>query len=219
MSWTMIRFVNMAMKELGLVGGEQNELLSFHDSARQRAVDIIIQKTNETIHELYTTSTSPLPTETRERDIVLLKDIREYLLPDNLAQIRWPLINSRDGMRIDPYRGGYERMRVDQLQSDKFKGTPVGACIHPSTGKLYLDSHPLAADAGRRYTLFYDRTLVMEDEGDILPFNDPAAFAIVSAVVERYRGSQRGGMDEGVYWASMARAMENAGMKIRRRRW
>ncbi len=219
MAWTMLRFVNQTLKELGLVGGEQEELLSFSDSARQRPIDVIIQKTNETVHEIYTSSTTPIPTETRERDIVLVAGRRDYVLPESLAQIRYPLINSADSMRIDEYEGGYLKMRADQLQPDQWVGTPYRACIHTGSGRLYMERFPQDQDAGRIYTMIYDRDLALEDEGDIFPFRDMAARALVAAVVERYKQSQRGGMDEGVYWASVSRATEYAGMKIRKSIW
>ncbi len=219
MSWTMLRFVNQVMRELGLVGGEQTELQSFTDSSRQRMVDSIIQKTNETVHELYSATTTPIPTETRERDIVLRENIRSYQLPDSLAQIRWPLVNSKDSMRIDEYLGGYDQMRQDQLQQHMFRGTPYYACIHPNDGKLFMDRFPQAGDAGRTYRIFFDRTLTLESEDDIFPFKATSCYALVAAVAERYRGAHRGGLDSNVYWGSMARAQEYANLKIRKHVW
>ena len=215
----MLLFVNKALKQLGLVGGEQEELLSFQDSSRRRSIDVIIEKANETVHELYTGSTSPIPSETREKLIHLEEGKRLYPLPENLIQIRWPLINERDSMTIYEWPGGYDRLREFQLKRDQFRGTPYRAVIHPNDGKLYMDRIPLSSDEGRPYTLYYDRMLRIDAEGDIFPFNDMVATAILPAVVERYKESQRGRFNSDIYNASMARAMDLAKMKVRRRQW
>lgn len=184
---TLLNGVNAVLKKRKLVEGDATALTSLTDSSRQLYIDSAIALWNEAIDELYTTMNTPLPKEQATTTITLVNGTRDYTLPSDLVQIRWPLIDETNGQVIEEYPGGYDQMRRDQLIPSNFTGLPIYGAISPVDEKLYFDRIPQSTEAGLVYTLAYDKDLALATESDTFPFSDAVYRALVPVVAEFMR--------------------------------
>ena len=116
---------------------------------------------------------------------------RDYALPSNLIQIRWPLIDETNGQYISEYPGGYDQIVIDQIFPDNYHGLPHLGAIRTTDGQLYVDFIPQSAENGRVYTLRYDKDLSLSTATDTFPFDDVVFRALVPAVAEMWKRDKR----------------------------
>lgn len=190
MAKTLLNAVNDVAKRLRLIGGDAGAFSSLTDSARQTEIDVIVQVWNQTIRQMYSLARQPLPIEEGTDTITLQTGVREYDLPADLLQIRYPLTDSTNNNRIWEYPGGFDRMDKDQIDPDSYTGLPRRACISPQTGKLRFDYAPTAADNGKAYTLRYDKEFTFSAAADTFPFPDAVEDALVPVVADIYRAEK-----------------------------
>ena len=169
-------------------------LVSLVSTSQQRFIDQAVGLWLDSIQDIYTLSKRPAPTEVREAEppIVLQEDRRDYALPDNLVQIRWPIEDRETGLRIYQYPGGFEQMRRDQRIPSMWKGLPIRACINPIDRTLWMERYPTAAEAGRVYTLTYDADMLPKAASDIMPFEDNVFQAMVPLVAMLWENAENG---------------------------
>lgn len=211
MAYTFLQAINMSMKRVGEIAGDQGELVSFDDSARQPKVDVMRQVWNEALHHLYSTINVPMPKQMSVQNITLALNEREYDLPTDFIEIDWPLINESDGQVINCYVGGWRQMRRDQLQPDTYTGLPYWAVVSPVTGKLRMDRAPTSSEAGRVYVLSYFKRLRLYHTFDAFPFNDMVVDALVPAVAEGYRDDYQNTFNGAKYRKHFAQAARMLG--------
>jgi len=174
---------------------------------------------NETVDQVCNMMGIAHPGEPGSFDITLVAGQREYDLPTNLVQIRWPLMDFTDGNQIDEYPGGYEQMRIDQFIPGDWLGLPYAAVINPITGLLRLEREPTSAEDGRIYSMLYDKDLAMVDEADTFPFSDATYRALVPAVAEGWERLKRNDFDSTMYNKNLARALNFSNKVNRRTHW
>ena len=191
MAKTLLQGVNDVLKKVGFIAGDSGELASLTNSARQTEIDISVQNFNSVIEELYDLTEVPRPDEYSTTDITLVADDRDYQLPNDLVQIRWPLIDRTNGYTIHPYPGGFDAMRVHQRISSDYTGRPLYGCIRPSDGELYLDRIPQSADAGLVYECAYDKDVSLSSATDTFPFSDACYRQVVLCVAEKWKEERR----------------------------
>lgn len=205
---TLLDGVNRVLQRVGLIAGDQGELTTLVDSARQQEIDNAVQVWNEVIEDLYDLSKRAMPKESAEADITLQTGVREYDLPNNLVQIRWPLIDETNNHYISQFPGGFAKLRAYQVNPDEFTGRPYRAVISPITDKLYMEHIPTAAEDGSVYKLFYDKDISLSVAADEFPFRDVVFRSLTPAVIEAYQ-YYRKGKDvyvDATYQRSMAKA-------------
>lgn len=205
MAKTLLNSVNAIFRRVGLVSGDNSELTSLTDSARQVSVDQAVQVINEGVAELYTTAEISLPNEQAESTITLLLATRDYSLASTLIQLRWPLIDKTNTQFIHHYPGGYNAMLLGDPEQDD-TGLPHYGAIRPTDGKLYLDRAPNSEDVGKVYTYQYEKTLRMTLSADTVPFNDTIFDAMVPAWVQLFKRERRNEFDEALYVLNIGRA-------------
>lgn len=203
---TLLDGVNSLFKRVQLIAGESGNLTSLTDSARQEDIDVAVMAWNEVIEDLFSRSNIAMPIEVAEQTITLVTGQREYALPDNLVQIRWPLMQQTDGFYIHQYEGGWEQMRRDQITPSSYTGRPFLGSINPTTGNLYLDRAPTAAENGDVYSLIYDKDVSLENAGDTMPFADIVYRSLVMAATEVWKFYRRNQFSDGAYDRSLAKA-------------
>lgn len=204
---TLINGVNDVLKRTGVIQGQSQEFATLTSTNRQQSIDIAVQVWNETIDSVFSKTKQPLTRETEIRDIVLANGVREYKLPSNLVQIRWPLIDEDNTQYITEYPGGYEQLRIDlSLQNDP-TGLPLLGAINTSNNLLSLDRTPTSTQAGRVYKLFYDRDTVMAEAADRFPFDDIVYRAMIPAVAHIWREAKQKPFDAGERDRALAIAM------------
>lgn len=205
MAKTLLTAVNDTLKRVKQIQGDSGELTTFADSPRQNYIDTAIQIWNEIIVEVYTISELPLPGAVGSSSVVL-SATREYTLPGDLEQIRYPLIDEVNGRFIAEYPGGFEAMRRDQPQPSTYLGTPNFAVINPETGLLRLDVVPDGDTIGETYQMVYDKTISLTATTDLFPFQDSVVDALMPAVAEMWKKEQQGSFDSGVFGFHLGRA-------------
>ena len=190
---TLLDGVNDVLIRVGQIDS-QSKLVSLINQSRQRYIDSIVFLWRDSVQDIYTLTSKPMPIEMKEADppIVLVADKREYDLPDDLIQIRWPLEDRVNGLRIYNYPGGYETMRWDQRIPDRWEGLPYRACINPINRKLRMDRTPLVQEDGRVYQLSYDRTVIPQQQFDVMPFEDDVYESMVPLVTMMFEMKQAG---------------------------
>ena len=188
---TLLDGVNAVLKRVTLVGSDNALLTNLVDSPRQSYIDTAIQVWNEAVDQLYALTDDPKPNELVETTITLMANDRDYLLPSDLVQIHWPLIDETNGLFIRDYPGGYSQMVIDQIFPNNYQGVPHYGAIRPTDGQLYLDYIPQAEEEGRIYRLRYDRDVYLVNHFDSFPFKDVVFRAMVPAVAEMWKREKR----------------------------
>lgn len=204
---TLLDGVNEVLKRTGIIQGESEQFTSLTGNNRQSSVDVCVQVWNETVDEVFSKTKTPFPRETATRQIILANTIREYVLPDNLVIIRWPLLDTTNTQRIDKYPGGYERLRIDLSYQANPTGLPTLGALNTSNNKLSLDRIPTTVEAGRSYEILYDRDTVMTEETDLYPFNDIVFRNFVPAVAHKWREAKQKPFDAGERNRALSTAM------------
>lgn len=191
MAKTLLNGTNEVLRKVGFITGESGELSSLTDSARQVEIDIVTRNWNTVVSELYSLSGMPHPQEVATSTITLVTGQREYDLPTDLLQIRYPIIYETDQHEVLEYPGGYEQMRKDQLNPADYDGRPNYAVISPITGKLRFDYAPTATENGNGYTLYYDKEILLAVAADEFPFSETVFNHLVNVVAEDWKRDQR----------------------------
>lgn len=218
MSKTLLQGVNEVLNRAGITT-QSGAISSFDTPSKQVYIDLAIQIWNETIDAVCNFMGEPHPGETGSSTITLVTNQREYDLPSDLVQIRWPLIDQTNGNYIDEYPGGYEQMRIDQPLPADWTGLPYSAVINPTTGDLRLDRTPTSTENGKAYDMLYDKDLVLSATTDTFPFTDATFRALVPAVTEGFERLKRNDFDSTMYNRSLARALNFTNKVNRRTHW
>ena len=203
MAKTLLDGVN---EVLSLVSVISSDLASLTDSAKQVFIDTAIQKWNESIDNLYMTANQPRAKSFEADSIVLVADLRDYALPKDLSQLRFPLRDETNGNHILLWEPGYEDLISKQLIPGNFTGLPNFACVRPDTGDLYLDTLPTSADAGREYKYLYYKDKALTLAADKMPFTDIVFRAMVPAVAELWKAEKESSFNEKAWRRDMGRA-------------
>ena len=218
MSKTLLNGVNDMLTRVGIVDAN-GTLSSLTNAGKQLFIDLSVQVWNETVDEVCNMMGIPHIAETGSSTITLVTSTREYALPSNLVQIRWPLIDQTNGRYIDEYPGGYQQMRVDQQIPADWTGMPYYATINPTTGYLRMETAPESTENGNAYDLFYDKDLVMDTYDDTFPFSDATYRALLPVVTEGWERRKRNDFDIEEYRKQLSRALAFANKVNRRSHW
>lgn len=218
MSKTFLDGVNAVLMRAGILAAD-GLLSTFDDTAKQIYIDLAQTTWNETVDEVCNLMGIPHTGETGSSIITLATGTREYDLPTDLVQLRWPLIDQTNGHYITEYPGGYEQMRIDQQIPGDWTGLPYTAAINPTTGDLRMDRAPTASEAGNSYDVIYDKDLSMVDETDTFPFSDAVYRALVPVVTELWERKKRNDFDLADARRSLSRAVAFANKVNRRSHW
>ena len=90
---TLLDGVNAVLKRVTLVNSDNAILTDLTDSSRQSYIDTAVQVWNEAVDELYAITSQAKPNELVETTITLVDQDRDYVLPADLVQIHWPLVD------------------------------------------------------------------------------------------------------------------------------
>jgi hypothetical protein len=219
MSKTLLNGVNDVLKRLNHIKGNSGELTSLTDSQRQVVIDLTIQAWNECIIDLYDSINEPLPNELSTTNITLATGTRDYSLPTDLVQIRWPLHDKTNGRYIDEYPGGYEMLSIDQAIPTNYTGPPSYGTIRPTDGHLYIDTVPTSAENGLVYELLYDKSLIMSSAASTFPFSDTAYQMLITPVTELVKRDLTKTFDDKFYKKRMAQAVKLIAKRQSRTQW
>lgn len=217
--YQLLDAVNSVLKRVKIIAGANGQLTSLTDSPRQTMVDTVVQVINETIHELYSTSELPIPLESNTQNVTLVTGQREYVLSPTPEAIRYPLIDTTHGAYVTEYPGGYEQMRVDQLQPASWTGLPSSAVLNPTNGKLRFNTAATINENGRVFELLYDQRVHLINATDTFPFSDTVVDSLVPAWSELWKREQRNSFDQVLYNASFGRASRYLTQRPMRRKW
>lgn len=218
LSKTLLEGVNDILNRTNITSAA-GEVSSLTNAGKQVYIDTIVQIWNETLDLCCNQMGIPKVGETASSTITLVTDTREYDLPSDLVQLRWPLIDHTNGHYIWEWPGGYERMRIDQFTPADWTGLPYHAAINPTTAKLRLDRTPTSAENGNTYDVLYDKDLVMSTDTDTFPFTDAAYRAVVPVVAEVFERRNRNDFDEKEYRENLSRALSFMNRVNRRTHW
>lgn len=191
MAKTLLEMTNEVLRKVGFITGESGALTTLTDSARQVEIDIVKRNLNTAISEMYLLAKKPLPQEMASSTITLVTGTREYALPSDLEQIRYPLVNETTGDEIFEYAGGFDQMRQDQRIPGDYTGQPSCAAISPINGTLRFDYIPTADENGDQFTLYYDKALALDVAADTVPFTDTVANHLVNVIAEDWKRDRR----------------------------
>lgn len=179
------------LRNAGFITGESGALTSLTDTARQVEIDIAKKVINTCISEVYSLANTPIPVEMAVSNITLVAGQREYDLPSNLVQIRYPIIFEEDRHAVLEYRGGFDEMRKEQLNPSDYTGQPQHACINPTNGKLRFDYTPTSEEAGDLYKLYYDKEMLLDAAEDEISFSDTASNHLVEVATIDWKFKRR----------------------------
>jgi len=219
---SLLNCVNETLKRLKRIQGDQAALTSLTDSSRQIWIDVTVQVINEGIDVLYDASNVRKPLEVSETttEVTLVLNQREYTLPTDLVQLRWPGLDETNGMFIERYPGGYDQLRKDQPRPDTgYEGTPIYGVINPLNEKLRLDHRPTAADVGKVYIFEYDKDLVLADATDTVPFKDAVFRSMVPAWAQLVQRDMKRDFDAPIFEAAIGQAARFLNQEQRRTHW
>lgn len=206
---TLLNGVNEVLKKAKLIQGDSGLLTSLTDSARQLWIDNAIQAWNETIEELYSVASEPMPKELAENTITLATNDRDYALQSDLVILHWPFLDETTGQKIYEWKGDYLSLTNSQTIPANYTGLPRYGVIRPTDGELYLDYIPTSQENGLIYKYRYDKDISVSVAADAFPFEDIVFRALVPAVTEIFNLYFRREMSESLYNQSMGRAARN----------
>lgn len=203
--------MNASLKRARVIQGDAGELTSFTDSARQNDIDLTIQLWNELITDMYGMGLFKIGTD--EDTITLVDDSSntqrtEYSLASDFEEFANDvMVDQTNGREMFPYPGGYSKMFRDQIIPSNFNGVPGHYTINPSTGDLYLSTHPTAEEVGVVFRYIYKKRLAISLITDIFPFSDTVVDALVPAVVWNYRRDKQQDFDEKEFDKAFSKAV------------
>jgi hypothetical protein len=218
MSKTLLDGVNDLLDRVGIIDAN-GTLASLSNQGKQLFIDLAVQIWNETVDDVCNMMGIPHVGETASSSITLSTGTREYSLPSDLVQIRWPLMDQTNGYYIWEYPGGYEEMRIDQSIPGDWSGLPLYAVINPTTNYLRTDRAPTSSENALVFNLLYDKDLVMDAYDDTFPFNDATYRALLPVVTEGWERRKRNDFDLEEYRKHMARALAFVNRTNRRTHW
>lgn len=218
MSKTLLDGINDLLDRVGILDAN-GTLGSLTNQGKQLFIDRGVQIWNETVDQVCNMMGTPHPGETGSSTITLVTGTREYDLPSDLVQIRWPLMEQTNGYWIWEFPGGYEAMRTYQQIPADWEGLPYSAVINPTTSKLRMERTPTSAENGLVYDILYDKDLVMDAASDTFPFSDATYRAIMPVVAESWERRTRNDFDEEEYRRQLARALAFTNKTNRRTHW
>lgn len=218
MTKTLLQGVNEVLNRTAITSAS-GEVSSLSNQGKQVFIDTIVQIWNETLDLACNQMGIPHVGETGSSTITLVADTREYDLPSDLVQLRYPLIDLTNGHYIWEWPGGYESMRVQQYTPSSWEGLPYAGTINPTTGKFRVDRAPTSNEAGNVYDILYDKDLVMDEATDTFPFSDAAFRAMVPVVTEVFERRNRNDFDEKEYRENLSRALAFMNKVNRRNHW
>lgn len=205
MAKTLLNAVNDVLKRVNIIKGESGILTSLADSPRQTYIDVAVMIVNETVDDLYSVTNTGRQGEVDETSITLTSD-REYDLPADLVELRFPLHDETNGLYIYEYPGGWERMRAQDSNPNNQTGTPSYAAINELTNKLRLDRAPSGDNIGRIYKMLYDKDTALVNAADLFPFVDAVYRALIPAFVQRWKAEQQNSFSQELYDKAMGTA-------------
>lgn len=218
LSKTLLEGVNEILNRTSITSAN-GEVSSLSNAGKQVYIDTIVQIWNETIDLCCNQMGIPKVGETGSSTLTLVTDTREYDMPSDLVQLRFPLIDYTNGHYIWEWPGGYQAMRIAQFTPSDWTGLPYAAAINPTTNKLRLDRTPTSAENGNAYDLLYDKDLAMTVAADVFPFSDAAFRATVPVVAEVFERRNRNDFDEKEYRENLSRALSFMNKVNRREHW
>ena len=213
---TLLNGVNDVAKKLQLIKGQSGEFSTLTGLAQQYSVDVIITNWNVAIEDLYSKNEQARPNELSSTEITLTQGIREYDLPSDLLDIRWPLHNETTGEYITEYEDGFHALTIQQQIPTDYTGLPHQAVVRPTDGKLYMDYIPQAAQNGMVFKRYYDKNVSLSVKEDEFPFNDATYRAMVNVVAELSRRDLRSRFDAAFYRKFVAQAGRYLNKNIQR---
>ena len=218
MATTLLTAVNAVLNRTAIVSAS-GTVSSLTNAGKQVYIDVTVQIWNEIVDDACNMMGEAHVGETGSSTITLVTDTREYSLPSDLVQIRWPLIDQTNGHYIWQYCDGYSQMRIDQFLPADWMGLPYSAAINPTTGLLRMSRTPTIAENGNAYNLFYDKDLVMTVATDTIPFSDAVYRALMPVVTEVFERRNRNDFDEAEYRRNLSRALAFMNKSNRRSNW
>ena len=195
MAKTFLQAVNDTLKRVGFIAGDSGDLASFTDSARQGAIDIVIQNWNEVVDEIY--SLGSLRGEQATGTITLVTDDREYAAPSDYLRMAGQNYQTRvmvsvENLRLFAYPGGYERMFLDQPDPSSYVGQSNYWAMNKANDQFRLDRIPTDSESGDVYSFLYDKRITLAAVADTFPFDDIVVRALVPVVAEIWRLDKNG---------------------------
>ncbi len=154
-----------------------------------------------------------------EDTITLVADKREYDLPDDMVQLRWPLHDETNGRYINKYPGGYEELRNILVQPGNYTGQPTSGAISPIDGILYIDNLPTASEAGDIYRFTYWKDLTLSRATDQFPFTDTVFRALIPVVTEIWKYYQHNKFSDEIAKVNYGRAVRALKQEPRDASW
>jgi hypothetical protein len=203
---TLLDGVNEVLMKIRLVNSSK-KLTSLTDSGKQVFIDTAIQSWNEGVDQLYSKAKMLRPQQAGEDSITLATGTRNYDLPEDLIQIRWPLHDETNGSFINKYPGGYDELRNTQVQPANYTGQPTLGAISPIDGSLYLDMIPTSGENGNVYKFRYWKDTNLSRSSDLFPFNEVVFRAMIPVVAELFRYNQNNRFSDGVAKVNYGRAV------------
>lgn len=206
MSKNLLDGVNEVLIKVRIVN-TTNPLTSLTKNAIQEFIDSAVQSWNEAVDQIYSKSKVLRPQQAGKDTITLATGEREYTLPEDMVQIRWPLHNVTDGLFIQKYPGEYEELRNIQTQPQNYTGDPQSAAISPIDGVMYLDRIPTSEENGDVYEYLYWKDTGLTRKSDVFPFGDVVFRALVPVVAELWRYNQNNRVSGDVAKVNYGRAV------------
>ena len=242
MTITTLQFINSALKRARIIQGDAGELVTstvtstatgliatgaFTDSARQGEIDIMIQIMNEALMEVG--GMKMVAPYTSTATISLVTAQREYTMPSDFERMAGntkETIGFRGATRqwtINEYPGGYSQMLFDQAGlASQYQGEPRYFAIVPGTIQtVRFDAEPTSAENGWTYKALYHQRITRSSTmaTTAMPFADSVIDALVPVVAEGWKAEWKKEFNEGVFRASLTRAIERATQNTRRSVW
>lgn len=218
MTKTLLQGINDLLDRVGILDAN-GELGSLTNQGKQLFIDLGVQIWNETVDEICSMVGDIRIGESGSSTITLVTGTREYDLPSDLVQIRWPLMDQTNGHWIWEFPGGYQAMRACQQIPADWLGLPYSAALNPTTGKLRMERTPTASENGLVYDLLYDKDLVMDEAADTFPFSDATYRAVLPVVAQAWERRKRNDFDKEEYRRQLARAVSFSNKENRRTHW
>lgn len=202
MAYTFLQFVNRVLKRTGDIAGDAGDISSFTDSARQTTIDVIIQITDEAIHEMY--AFGALVGEIEEDSIALVTDQNDYDRPNDFEALAGKtyrsrcLVNAENNNRLYEYPGGFDKLFTDQPDPTNFTGQPSHFVFNPITDEFRINTLPTSTENGDVYKYLYEKRIALTKTGDTFPFSDTVVDALMPAIAELTRLPRQKGSLESI---------------------
>lgn len=184
---TFLDAVNRVLRIEGIIRGDDDDIVAFTETQHASAISLAMIAVQDELSEIV--SERLIPYEKATSTISLIAGTRTYSLISGFIRFfgeRPSFYDSTDNVRIYEWAGGEDRLRDQDYQYKTTQGAPSWWYWSDTTSKeVAFYSVPSSAYNGRSLSYDYEKSVMVSNSSDTMPFHNNEEFYAFSGMAAR----------------------------------